>query len=228
MRYRYLLIDNDNTLMDFSAAEHKALNETLQSASLPTDEETIAAYVRINDALWKALERGETTQAELKIERFAQLLDHLGLPRDTAAALGASYAENLGHHADLLPGAMAFMEAVHGRMKIALVSNGISRIQRSRLSLCPFTKLLDAVVISEEIGVSKPDPAMVDIALDMLGCRDKREAVLLGDSLSADVGAANNAGIDAVWLSSKGLTSDKAAYSVKTLDEALAVLTGDA
>lgn len=224
MRYQYLLIDNDNTLMDFSAAEHKALHETLANAGLPTDDKTVAAYVAINDALWKALERGETTQAALKIERFAQLLDYLGLPRDTAPQLGASYAENLGHHADLLPGALAFMEAVHGRMKIALVSNGISRIQRSRLSLCPFTPLLDAVVISEEIGVSKPNPAMIDIALEMLGCTNKREAVLLGDSLSADIGAANNAGIDSIWLSAKGQTSDKATWSVATLDEALRIL----
>ena len=228
MRYQYLLVDNDNTLMDFSAAEHKALHETLAAAGLPTDAQTVAAYVRINDALWKALERGETTQAALKIERFAQLLDYLGLPRDTAPVLGAAYAENLGYHADLLPGAMDFMQAVAGRMKIALVSNGISHIQRNRLSRCPFTPLLDAVVISEEIGVSKPDPAMLDKALDMLGCTDKSLAVMLGDSLSADIGAANNAGMDSIWLSSKGAASDKATYSVRTLAEALAVLEGSA
>lgn len=224
MHYKYLLVDNDNTLMDFSAAEHKALNETLAGAGLPTDEDTVATYVRINDALWKALERGETTQAALKVERFAQLLDHLSLPRDTAPALGAAYAENLGNHADLLPGALEFIQALSGKVKIALVSNGISRIQRSRLSLCPFTPLLDAVVISEEIGVSKPDPAMITKALDMLGCANPAEAVMLGDSLSADIGAANNAGIDSIFLSAKGVTSDKATYCVRTLEEALAIL----
>ena len=224
MHYKYLLVDNDNTLMDFSAAEHKALNETLAGAGLPTDEDTVAAYVRINDALWKALERGETTQAALKVERFAQLLDYLSLPRDTAPALGAAYAENLGNHADLLPGALEFIQALSGKVKIALVSNGISRIQRSRLSLCPFTPLLDAVVISEEIGVSKPDPAMITKALDMLGCANPAEAVMLGDSLSADIGAANNAGIDSIFLSAKGVTSDKATYCVCTLEEALAIL----
>ena len=224
MKYRYLLVDNDNTLMDFNLAEKYALAETLANAGLPVDEETTTAYHQINDELWKALERGETTQAELKVERFAQLLDYLGKPRDTAAALGAAYAENLGNHADLLPDAMAFMEAVHGKVKIALVSNGISRIQRHRLSLCPFTPMLDAVVISEEIGVSKPDPAMIDKALEMLGCTDKHEAVMLGDSLSADVGAAVNAGVDSIWLSAKGLTSDKATYSVKTLAEALKII----
>lgn len=224
MRYRYLLVDNDNTLMDFTLAETKALIETLEEAGLPTDEDTVSAYHRFNDALWKALERGETTQAELKVERFAQLLEYLGKSRADGAALGAAYAENLGRHADLLPGALDFIQAVHGRMKIALVSNGISRIQRSRLSLCPFTPLLDAVVISEEIGVGKPDPAMVDKALEMLGCADKREAVLLGDSHSADIGAAINAGIDSIWLSAKGLTSDKATYSVQSLAEALDIL----
>lgn len=226
MKYRYLLVDNDNTLMDFNMAEKYALAETLASAGLPVDEETTAAYHRINDALWKALERGETTQAELKVERFAQLLDYLNKPRSTAAELGAAYAENLGNHADLLPGAMEFMEAVCGKVKIALVSNGISRIQRHRLSLCPFTPMLDAVVISEEIGVSKPDPAMIDKALEMLGCADKREAVMLGDSLSADIGAAVNAGVDSIWLSAKGLTSDKATYCVKTLAEALQIIEG--
>ena len=85
MRYQYLLIDNDNTLMDFSAAEAKALRETLQKADLPTDEATVETYSRINDALWKALERGETTQPELKVERFRQLLTHLHREGDPAA-----------------------------------------------------------------------------------------------------------------------------------------------
>ena len=224
MRYRYLLIDNDNTLMDFTLAEAKALIETLEEAGLPTDEDTVSAYHRFNDALWKALERGETTQAELKVERFAQLLEYLGKSRADGAALGAAYAENLGRHADLLPGALDFIQAVHGRMKIALVSNGISRIQRSRLSLCPFTPLLDAMVISEEIGVSKPDPRMVEIALEALGCTDKREAVLLGDSLSADIPAANAAGVDSIFLSLKGKKSDLPTYTVFSLEEARALL----
>ena len=226
MKYRYLLVDNDNTLMDFNLAEKYALEETLVNAGLPVDNDTVSAYHRINDALWKALERGETTQAELKVERFAQLLEYLTLPRDTAAELGAAYAENLGNHADLLPGAMNFIENMHGEVKIALVSNGISRIQRHRLSLCPFTPLLDAIVISEEIGVSKPDPAMIDKALEMLGCTDKREAVMLGDSHSADIGAAVNAGVDSIWLNPDGKVSDKATYSVKTLEEAAAIIGG--
>lgn len=224
MKYRYLLADNDNTLMDFSAAEHHALRETLSAVNVEPDEETCALYSRINDALWKALERGETTQKALKVERFRQLFEALGRADQKAEEVAALYAQRLSTRADLLPGAMELLEALRGRMKIALVSNGVSAIQRGRLSRCPFTPLLDAVIISEEIGVSKPDPRMVEIALEQLGCTDKSQAVLLGDSLSADIPAAKAAGVDSIFLSLKGKESDLPTYTVHSLEEARKLL----
>lgn len=224
MKYRYLLADNDNTLMDFTAAEHHALRETLHMVGVEPTEETCALYSGINDALWKALERGETTQKALKVERFRQLFEVLGVTELNAEEVAALYAQQLSTRADLLPGAMELLEAVHGQMKIALVSNGVSAIQRGRLSRCAFTHMLDAVIISEEIGVSKPDPRMVEIALEQLGCTDKREAVLLGDSLSADIPAARAAGVDSIFLSLHGKQSDLPTYTVFNLEEARQLL----
>lgn len=224
MKYRFLLVDNDNTLMDFSHAEYLSLKEVLQAWQLPDDDTVCNAYHHINDALWKALERGETTQQQLKYDRFAQLLEHLGRTDLDAAELSQRFASNLSTHAELLPGAMALLEAIHGQMKIALVSNGVSAIQRGRLSRCTFTPLLDAVLISEEIGVKKPDPRMVDMALEALGCTDRSQAVLLGDSLSADIPAAVNAGIDSIYLSLHGNVSEQATYTVFSLEEAQALL----
>ena len=227
MRYQYLLIDNDNTLMDFNAAEAKALLDVLTAHGLPTDEKTIHTYHEINDAQWKALERGETTQPKLKVERFRQLLAYLGREDIPADAMGAEYAANLGHHADLLPGAEDFIHAIHGKMKIALVSNGVSAIQRGRLAKCPLTPLFDAIVISEEVGAAKPDPKLLYIAMDILGCTDKSTAVMMGDSLTADIPAAVNAGMDSIYFSLKGKTSDAATYTVTGYAEALALLTNE-
>ena len=225
MKYQYLLIDNDNTLMNFAAAEAKALRKTLQAAGLPYDDATCEVYSRINDALWKALERGETTQPALKVERFRQLLEYLDMPGDPAA-LGAAYAANLGNYADLLPGAESFIRALHGRLKIALVSNGVSAIQRSRLAKCPLTPLFDAIVISEEAGVAKPDPRLLEIALEQLGCTDKARAVMMGDSLSADIAAANNCGVDSIFFSPRGVPGGAATHTVHTHEEALRILEG--
>ncbi len=226
MKYRYLLVDNDNTLMDFSAAEHAALKDTLRAYHLPDDEETVSAYVRMNEALWRALERGETTLDALKPERFRQLLVYLEADASQAVTMSKCYEANLATHADLMPGAMEFVQALHGKMKIALVSNGISAIQRGRLSRCPYTDMLDAVIISEEVGASKPDAQMVDAALKALQCEEKAQAVFLGDSLTADVGAARNAGIDSIWISLHGKTSDLPTYTVQNLMEAKDILLG--
>ena len=226
MRYQYLLIDNDNTLMDFNAAEAKALVDVLRAHGLPTDETTIHTYHEINDALWKALERGETTQPKLKVERFRQLLTVLDRHDVDASVIAAEYAAGLGNHADLLPGAEEFMHAVHGKMKIALVSNGVSAIQRSRLAKCPLTPLFDAIVISEEVGAAKPDPRLLEVALEQLGCTDKSQAVMMGDSASADIPAAINAGVDSIFFALKGKPCAQATYSVLTHAEALSILEG--
>jgi len=226
MGYRYLLIDNDNTLMDFGAAEKAALRDTLTACGLPADEATCATYHRINDSLWKALERGETTQARLKVERFALLLAELGRTQPTADELCNTYQEQLSHHAELLPGAMELLQTVHGKVKIALVSNGVSFIQRGRLSRCPFTPLLDAVLISEELGVRKPDPAMIFAALEALDCTDPAQAVMMGDSLSADIAAAVNAGIDSIFYDRKGTGADKATHVIRHLSEAAKIILG--
>ena len=225
MRYRYLLADNDNTLMDFNAAEKKSLRDALTAFGKPFSDEIFDVYHHINKLLWEALERGETTQAALKVERFAQLCRHYGWMDVDPRALAVTFQDHLSTHADLLPGAMHLLEAVHGKMKIALVTNGVSATQRGRLGVCEFTHMLDAIVISEEIGISKPNPLMVEKALELLGCADKRQAVFLGDSHSADIAAAHNAGVDSIWLTRHGRgQSDKATYIVESLEEAEAIL----
>ena len=224
MRYKYLLADNDNTLMDFSAAEHHALRQTLTAVGIDPTDETCALYSGINDALWKALERGETTQAKLKVERFRQLLEVLGKTDISAENMAAEYALGLGSHADLLPGAEKFMHAVYGKMKIALVSNGVSAIQRGRLSKCPLTPMFDEIIISEEVGAAKPDPKLLLVAMEKLGCTDKSQAVMMGDSLTADIQAAVNAGVDSIFFSPKGKESEVPTYTVRTHAEALTIL----
>ena len=227
MRYQYLLIDNDNTIMDFNAAERKAFRDTLTAYGIAVDDAVCTLYHEINDAQWKALERGETTQKKLKVERYRLLLEQLGCTALEPAQVAAAYEQNLGSHADLLPGAEDFVRAVHGRMKIALVSNGVSAIQRSRLAKCPLTPLFDAIVISEEAGVAKPDPRLLEIAMEQLGCTDKALAVMMGDSASADIAAAVNAGVDSIFFSPKGKRCDAATCSVATHTEALTILLED-
>ena len=74
MRYRTVLFDADNTLLDFTRSEHDALCDCLTARGLPHDEEAIARYSAINDGYWKRLERGEVTRAALQVGRFADFI----------------------------------------------------------------------------------------------------------------------------------------------------------
>ena len=200
--------------------------ETLSLHGLPAEEETLQLYHRINKAEWEALERGETTRARLQHDRWGKLLLALGMDEGMADDMSATFVRQMGTHADLLPGAMTFLRCVKPHMKLALVSNGFAAIQRGRLSRSPITAMMDAIIISEEAGVNKPDPRMALIAMQALGCEDIRQAVFLGDSATADIACASSAGMDSIHLNPEGHFSPDATYGTRSLRETAALLLG--
>ncbi|MBQ8537126.1 MAG: HAD family hydrolase, partial [Clostridia bacterium] len=137
MAYKLALCDVDHTLLDFDKAEHAALETTFTAYGIPFTEENIASYITINNGQWRALERGETTQAQLRLERWRLFGESLGmaLPVEEVAK---RYDLELSHGAYPLPGAMAFLEAVSARMPVYLVTNGITFIQQGRFERSGF------------------------------------------------------------------------------------------
>ena len=197
MKYRILLSDADDTLFDFVAGERNALLSLLRRFSLPEDEATRSLYIRINEAHWKKLERGETTQDILRVERFRDFLHAIRFRRDPLA-LSEFYIEALSRQQILLPGAVELCQAVSPYMPIYVITNGLSRVQRGRITGCAIEPYLAGFFISEESGHAKPEPHMLQSAMLRAGVSDPRQAVFLGDSVSADIGAARAAGVDSI------------------------------
>lgn len=224
MSLRYLLVDLDDTLLDYRLAERMSLLETLSQLGITPDADVCTRYSLINRELWDRKARGEITRAQLRHDRFARLLPTVGVPAAMADAANAIYSGQLRIHGDTLPGAEALLQAMHGRVKIAAVTNGVSVVQRTRLAHTQLMQWLDAVIISEETGVQKPDPAMIQCALDALGCTDRADAIMLGDSLTTDVAAAVATGIRSIWFAPDGSVSPEATWCVRSLDEARALL----
>ena len=109
------------------------------------------------------------------------------------------YADALAEQCILLDGALDVLKAVSTKMPIALVTNGIGRVQRRRLEKGNLWGYFQAVIISQEVGAQKPEPQMVFAALKALGGIAPEDALLCGDSLTSDILAANRAGVDACW-----------------------------
>jgi len=200
---RFVLLDLDDTILDFRAAERTALSRALTAEGIPPREELLALYSRINEAQWKRLERGELTHAQVKRERYVLLFEALGLRRDPAP-LARRYEEELTRCGHLLPGARELLETLAGRWRLFALSNATAAVQCGRIARAGIGGFFEKIFLSQEAGVSKPDPGFFAWCFRQIPDFDRSRAVLVGDSLSSDIRGGRNAGLRTVWFSPGG------------------------
>lgn len=203
MRYDAILIDADDTVFDFRQAEKNAIGEVLEWLGM-RDPEAPKVYHACNRACWEDFERGSITQAELKIRRFADFLRHYGRG-DDPQKVSDRFVGALSRQSVLLPGALGSVRAIAEKLPVAVVTNGIAKVQHGRMDRSPLKEWISAMIVSEEAGCQKPDPRMIFSALEALGGVAPGRALMVGDSLSSDIRCANNAGVDACWYNPGGL-----------------------
>ena len=203
--YRWLLMDADNTLFDFDAAEDYALSRTLVSHNLSPTPELKAQYQRINSALWADFDQGRISQEALGPKRFQLLFEEAGLTGDPGE-WSASFLHALAGCPTLLPGAETVCRKLSNRYILCLTTNGIPQVQRQRLKASPLSSYFgDRVFISGEMNSRKPEKAYFDAVLEAIGAKMQRSKVLVvGDSLSSDIRGAFNSRLDSVWLRRPG------------------------
>ena len=220
-KYNCIMMDIDNTLLAFDAAEHKALLETLQQFSLPCDEAAVSRYHEINSSLWGELNKGKIRRDKLVVERFDRFVKEIGAAAK-AAELNRAYTEHLATHADVIPGAEEALQELAEVATMIAVSNGTESVERGRLKLSGFEKYFDDIFISEAVGVSKPNPKIFQMAMRKLGIEHSDKVLVVGDSLSADIQGGVNAGLDTCWVNMNGLENESGltpTYEVKALRE---------
>lgn len=223
-RYKTVLIDGDNTLLDFDAAETQALRRTMEARGLAFTPERYAAYTAINRALWDAAHRGEVDRDYITGQRFRRFGETLGWSGD-ADAWDREYLDALGDCGTLLPGAVELLRALKPHCVIGLATNGLQRVQRRRLAGNPITPYLDGVFISQEMGVGKPEAAYFRRALEALDAKAET-TVMVGDDLLSDIQGAINAGLDSIWYSRNGAESPLPTYRVTDLGAVAQIVLG--
>lgn len=195
MRYSLILMDADDTIFDFQAGNRKAVGMLMEELGLSSPT-VFEEYQQINHACWQALERGEMDQETLHVERFRRFLRLKGR-EDDPKRVADRFAELLGQQAIPLPNAEETVEKLAREREIVILTNGITPIQKSRMARSPVRNWISRMVISQEVGVSKPDPRIFEIAM---GNTPREKVLMIGDGLQSDVRGANNAGVDVCWF----------------------------
>ena len=223
---KFLLLDLDDTLLDFKASEADGLRKTLHSIGIEPTEEIVRRYSEINDAQWKLLELGKLTRLEVKRRRFELLFEWLGVRHDVEP-VRLYYEKVLGESHVFFDGAEQFLKDVYGKYALYVVSNGTTTVQNGRIASAGIADYFDGIFLSEEIGFVKPQREFFEVCFSKIPNFEASEAIVLGDSLTSDIQGGINAGVRTCWFNPEakaGRDDICPDYEVQTLSEFVALL----
>jgi putative hydrolase of the HAD superfamily len=236
--YPYIIFDADNTLFDFSRSEAEALAKTFQSVGFSQfdPKKHLRMYREVNKQIWKEFEAGDISPETLKAERFRRFLSLLEGDNDADGAefsagspeeISSLYLTCLSESAVLLPGAFAIVRSLYRSRTLSLVTNGLTSVQKPRIEASGIKDYFSAVLISEEIGIAKPDPEIFALGMKKMGAEEKRSVLMVGDNLNSDIRGGNEFGIATCWFnpdSQANCTSVRPTYEISKLEELESVL----
>lgn len=203
-----VLLDVDDTLLDFTLGERMALRLAFEQLHVPFDPVYASVYHDVNEYWWRRYDRGEVTLQQVVVERFVELFRRIGKPMPLQFA--GVYEENLRAQHAYIRGAKGFLNRLRATYKVYAVSNGRTAVQERRLRESGLDKLLEGVFVSESMGYHKPQPQYFEAVAAQIEGYSPLTTVIVGDSLSSDIAGGKAAGIRTVWYNRmrKPLTGD--------------------
>lgn len=223
-----ILWDVDGTLLSFHKAERVAIQTCFDIFGLgPCSDEMLSRYSRINARYWERLELGELTKAQVLVGRFQEFFASERVVCGDVEGFNREYQVRLGDTVCFNDESYDLVKSLKGRVRQYVVTNGTKVAQDRKLSRSGLDQLFDGIFISDVIGHEKPTMGFFDYVFAHIEPCDRREMLIVGDSLTSDIKGGNNAGISTVWYNPEGLANTKGVavdYEIRDLREILAIL----
>lgn len=197
--YKNILLDLDDTILDFHKAEHNALKKALKELGVEPSDKIVSRYSEINAEQWRLLEEGKFTRAEILIRRFELLLLEFGIDINAEEA-NALYKHYLGIGHYFIDEAEELLKRLSSRCLLYLVSNGNMSVQEGRIKSAGIAHYFREMFISDMVGYDKPAKEFFEYCFKRIPNFKREETVIIGDSLTSDIKGGNNAGIATCWF----------------------------
>lgn len=213
--YKTLFIDLDNTLYDFSGNSREAYiavyNLLDYDRWFRSFEHYYEIYEEYNLRLWALYAEGKITKEHLNAERYSHPLRVVGAP--DPEAIGAQFwdeaMKRLPLGSRLMPHAKEILTYLRPKYKMYILSNGFTELQSRKMQSAGIAHYFDGMILSEDIGVNKPNPAIFTHALQVAESTAE-ESLMIGDNYEVDIEGAQRVGIDQVFynISKKDLNPE--------------------
>ncbi len=222
MKYNTLIIDLDNTLVDFDAMEIYAVENAFEKHGIDYDDVMISDYHHFNDRLWVLLEQDLIEKEVLVVKRFRDLFEKYDI-QASPEEVNSDYMEFMASSAQFIDGARELLDFVKGRYTNVMMTNGFKPAQDAKIKKLGLKDYFDYIIISDEVGVSKPSIGIYEYMETLLGTVDKSKVLAIGDSISSDITGGKAYGVDTLWynrlgVESKGLSTYEASSLFEVVD----------
>ena len=207
-----LLLDLDETILDWYSDPDEAwlqlCREFAGSLGDVPAEELQAAVLQARDWYWSDAERARRGRLDLRLARRYILLRAFARFDIPDWPLVTRMGERYNHIRDEamrpFPGAIESLHRLRmANIRLGLITNGSAEGQRAKIERFSLAGYFDHIQIEGEFGIGKPDARVFQHALDALGV-EPAEAWMVGDNLEFDIHGAQQVGIYAVWIDSRG------------------------
>jgi len=205
--YKIVLIDLDNTLLNFDKAEIEAFKKIVRDYNIVYDAKLYKKYKKINEEYWLNFEKGFISKEKLVIERFKKTFENIKTNIDYEV-LNSKFLNYLSEIIFYEDNCLEILEYLQKKYEIIIVTNGVISVQNKRLKISGIDKYIDGVVYSEEAGFNKPRVEYFNFVFKKynLSSFKKEDLIIIGDSLGSDIQGANNMKIDCIWYNNKKST----------------------
>lgn len=205
MKYSVIFLDLDNTVYDFSASSREAYGEVYRAMDydrfFPSFDAYMALYETRNAELWTLYNAGSITKDELNAERYLHPLRVMGV--EGAERISQEFFHRamkvLPTKGILIPHALEVLRYLRPRYRLFILSNGFAELQTRKMQSAGIYDFFEGIVLSEDIGVNKPDRRLFDHALRVAGVASA-EALMVGDDFDVDIAGAREAGWDQMYI----------------------------
>ena len=229
-KYKHIFFDLDHTLWDTNRNSSESLTEiynelNLSDKGIKSLDTFLNSYRSHNERLWGLWAENKIGPEALRINRFVHTLNDFNID-DIALAgeMAQRFLARTPYKKHILPGTTNVLSYLKGKYNLSIITNGFKESQIIKLRESGIHQYFDQIIISEEVGFNKPDPAIFIHAMlaEKLSCT---QCIMVGDNFEADIAGAFAAGIDQVHLNPrKAPVAFEPTHTISCLDELMEIL----
>ena len=222
-KYKNIFIDLDDTIYDFAAASRESFEEAYTLLGYErffnSFNHFLSLYEPHNLELWALYGEGKITKAQLNRDRYSYPLRMVGVDdQELADTFCHEVLSRIPTKNKVIPGAIELLEYLYPKYNLYILSNGFKELQEHKMQTARLRKYFKKIVLSEDIGINKPNPELFIHALQVAGASTE-ESIMIGDMFDTDIVGAAGVEIDQIFYNRKGLENlpIKPTYTVRNL-----------